>query len=80
MQKSNIYERLSVNRRTKFKKVMVNIASIFLSKAPNKIDGNRDARQETLNKIKAGNNEIRYSYLSTYTRLLIVKFCNRFFI
>ena len=58
MQKSNIYELLSVYRRTKFKKVMLNIVSIFFSKAPNKMDGKRSACQETLNKIKAGNNEI----------------------
>ena len=58
MQKSKIYERLSVYRRTKFKKVMLDIVSIFFSKAPNKIDGKRSACEETLNEIKVGNNEI----------------------
>ena len=37
---------------------MLNIVSIFFSKASNKIDGKHSACQETLNKIKAGNNGI----------------------
>ena len=37
---------------------MLNIVSIFFSKASNKVDAKRNACLETLQKIKAGNNDI----------------------